>query len=495
MDLLNNKKVVAVVCNQWGDTGKGKLVDLISDWADVIVRGTGGANAGHTIIVGDQKFAFHLIPSGILRDVNGKTNVIGRGVAFDPRVLIEEINVLENNGIRVQNLKISHEAPLVLPFHLLLDRYKDQSEKVGTTGRGIGPLYTDNVSRVGLFVNDLLNPELFKEKLEKYYETKSLLLKGMNKNKVKKILSHNHLLNGYFYNPKTLIDFDKLTKLYLENYAEQLAPFITNTGRLVQQAKKSGKNILLEGAQGILLSIDYGTTKYQTSSDCSIEGLAKGSGLKESDVDYVFGITKAFYMTRVGNGPFPTEFGGRKSEIYCSEGHTETEEKAKYDNIEDLLNSNNEFEQGIGIRLQGGEYGATTKRTRRNGWLDLVALKYAMKTNGPNLTLTKVDVLTGVNKIKLCVGYKYLGEQINYGGKTLRKNDIITEFPRFSEVLYNCQPIYETYNGWNEDISGLKNYSELPSNVKKIVKKIEEFTEGNVDFISVGPDREQTIFR
>ncbi len=495
-ELLKNKQVVAVVCNQWGDTGKGKFVDLISDWADIIVRGTGGANAGHTIVVKGKKYIFHLIPSGILRDKEGKINVIGRGVALDPRVMLEEINILQENNMPVKNLKIAHDAPLVLPLHLLFDRYSDQSEKVGTTGRGIGPLYSDYVSRNSLFVNDILNPEVFKQKLKAYLESKKKKLEIMDKEVVKKILAHPHLENGIYYNKKTIIDFDRIVKMYTETYASTLKKFITDATEFVQKAKKEGKKILLEGAQGTLLSVDYGTTKYQTSSDCSIEGLSKGCGLKEKEVEYVFGITKAFYMTRVGNGPFPTELGGRKSEEYCSSGFTEKYEKEKYGNkVQELLQSKDEFEQGIGLRMISGEYGATTGRTRRTGWLDLVALKYGMKINGPNLTLTKVDILKGVKKIKLCTSYVYEGETTNYAGKTLKKGDKLDYFPRFSEILYNCKPVYKEFDGWNEDISNLRNYKDLPDNFKKIIEFTEKFTEGKIDVISVGPDREQTIFR
>ncbi|MBI5066415.1 adenylosuccinate synthetase [Candidatus Woesearchaeota archaeon] len=494
--MLADKQVVAVVCNQWGDTGKGKLVDLLSEWADYIVRGTGGANAGHTIVVNDKKFAFHLIPSGILYDNLGKINVIGRGVAFDPKILIEEIYILEKNGLQVHNLLISHEAPLVLPYHLLFDRYSDRSEKVGTTGRGIGPLYSDYVSRNSLFVNDLLNPEIFKEKLTKYVESKRIILNSMNKEVAEKILSHKHLLNGFFFNKDTIIDFDKVVDLYTKEYSEKLRPFIENTSKVVKQARKNGSKILLEGAQGTLLSIDYGTTKYQTSSDCAIEGLAKGCGLKEKDVDYVFGITKAFFMTRVGNGPFPTELGGKKSEEYCDSSQTKNDEETNYANkLEEMLHSNDEFEKGIAIRMQGNEYGATTGRTRRVGWLDLVALKYAMQINGPNLTLTKVDVLTGLDKIKICTDYTYQGKEIDYAGRSLKTGSTIKEFPRFSEILYNCEPVYEEFPGWTEDITKIKNYGNLPENFKKIISFIEEYTGGSIDVISVGPEREQTIFR
>lgn len=496
MSILDNKQVIAVVCNQWGDTGKGKFVDYFADWADVIARGTGGANAGHTITVNDKVFIFHLIPSGILYDTQGKINIIGRGVVLDPFVLIEELDILKKEGINVKNLRISHEAPLILPHHLLIDRYTDSVQKLGTTGRGIGICYGDYVMRQGLFVNDMQNPDAFKEKLSKYIASKQHILAAMDKEIAKKILSHEHLLNGTLWDEKELINPKKVIELYTKDYAKRVGPYVTNTSRLLKNMHAQGKHILLEGAQGTLLSIDYGTTRYQTSSDATIEGLTKGVGLKEQQVDYIFGITKSFYMTRVGNGPFPTEFGGKKSETYCIEGHTKQEEKEKYENkIPALLASKDEFLKGIGIRLIANEYGATTGRTRRCGWLDLVALKYSMEINGKHLTLTKVDVLTGIPKIRLCIGYTYKGKKMNYEGKTLRPGQKLDTFPRFSDILYSCTPTYKEFDGWKEDISGIKTYEKLPHQIKTIVEYMEKFTGGTVDVISVGPDRKETIFR
>jgi adenylosuccinate synthase len=378
---------------------------------------------------------------------------------------------------------------------MLFDRYNDAKEKVGTTGRGIGLCYGDFVSRNILFVNDMLNPELFKQKLIRYIESKRDIIKCMDREVAKKILANN-LFSGFVYDEKDIINIDSVVKLYTQDYAKKLSRFVTNTSRLAQQALADGMHILLEGAQGLLLSIDYGTTKYQTSSDCSIEGLAKGSGLKEKDVDYVFGIAKSFYMTRVGNGPFPTEFGGQKSEGYCAEGHTKKEEQEKYGTkISQLIDSDDEFMQGIGIRLLSDEYGATTGRTRRCGWLDLVSLKYAMSINGPNLTLTKVDILKGVSKIKLCIAYKYNGPEINYEGRLLKTGTVLEDFPRFSEVLYSCVPVYKVLDGWQEDISKMTDYEELPLNVKKIIEFMEQYTGGHIDIISVGPERDQTIIR
>jgi adenylosuccinate synthase len=493
---MADKQVVAVACNQWGDTGKGKLVDLLSNWADIIIRGTGGANAGHTIVVNGKQHVFHLIPSGILHDQDNKINILGRGVAFDPRVVIEELNILAAAGLEIKNLKISHQAPLILPYHLLVDRISDQKQKIGTTGRGIGPLYSDFTARHSLFVNDIFNKEIFRNKLIKFLELKKSILNKIDINQAKEILNHLHLENGIYFDPENILNIDAIVEKYTGEYADRLRDYIIDLEKFVSQAQQEKKNILLEGAQGLLLSIDYGTTKFQTSSDCTIAGLAKGCGLRDDKVDYVFGITKAFYMTRVGNGPFPTELGGKKSEEYCDSGHTKDEEVSQYnDQLKQLLVSEDPFQQGVGIRLLGGEYGATTGRTRRTGWLDLVALKYAMQFNGQNLTLTKVDVLSKVAKIKLATKYKYTGPEIFYAGQKLSPGDEIDFFPRFSEILYDCQPIYQEFSGWQEDISQIDEYDKLPEQVKDIIDFIEKYTGGRVDVVSVGPDREQTIFK
>ncbi|MFH1173712.1 MAG: adenylosuccinate synthetase [archaeon] len=491
--LIKDKGVAAVVCNQWGDTGKGKIVDLLSSWANIIVRGTGGANAGHTITVHGKKHIFHLIPSGILYDQQGKTNIIGKGVVFDPQAFLDEYGLLQREGIAPKHLRIAYDAPLILPHHILFDRYNDASEKVGTTGRGIGLCYADVVSRTGLIVNDVLNPAAFEEKLHAYTHTKQFLFDSMRKETARNILHQPALLNGYYYDEKTIISIDQVIERYAA-YAEAIRPFVTDTTALVQSALGK-KHILLEGAQGLLLSIDYGTTKYQTSSDCSIEGLAKGSGLKESNVDLVLGITKAFYMTRVGNGPFPTELGGKKSEQYCAAGHTRDEEKQLHGNeIAALQADPDEFRQGIALRMLSDEYGATTGRTRRVGWLDLVALRYAQGINGKELVLTKTDILRNT-PIKLCTAYEYTGPALSFKGETLSPGTILTTFPRHSEILYHCKPIYETFPGWAEDVSMIRMYEQLPRQFKDVVQFIENTTGGHVSIISVGPERDQNIFR
>jgi adenylosuccinate synthase len=493
---LQDKQCVAVVCNQWGDTGKGKFVDLLSTWADIIIRGTGGANAGHTIVVKDQKHIFHLLPSGILHDSSGKINVIGRGVAFDPQAVIDELNILQTAGINVKNLKISHQAPLVLPYHILIDRIGDKAQQIGTTGRGIGPLYTDYTARHSLFLNDIFNKEIFREKLTKYLAGKKSVLASLDKEVAKEVLAHPHLGSGIYFHPETILDIEAIVAKYTDDFAVKLKPYIIDLESFVQSAFSAQKKILLEGAQGTLLSIDFGTTKFQTSSDCTIDGLARGSALRETQVDHVFGIAKAFYMTRVGNGPFPTEFGGKISEEYCSQGITKTAEKIEHlSKVEEYIKDDNQFKLGIAVRLLGDEYGATTGRTRRNGWLDLVALKYAMQYNGYSLVLTKVDVLDKFAKIKLAVAYKYNGPDIFYAGRELKNGQQIDFFPRFSEILYHCEPIYKEFAGWQTVISDIENYEALPQEIKTIVDFVEQYTGGKIEIISVGPDREQTIFK
>lgn len=493
---LSNKQCVAVVCNQWGDTGKGKLVDLLSTWSDIIIRGTGGANAGHTIVVKGQKHIFHLLPSGILHDAQGKINIIGRGVAFDPQAVLDEINILQQADLKLNHLKISHQAPLVLPYHILVDRLGDKAQKIGTTGRGIGPLYTDYTARHSLFVNDLFNKDLFREKLTQYLATKKNILATLDKEVAKEILAHPHLGAGIYYDPVNILNIEAIVDKYTGDFAKLLKDYVIDLEALVQTALATRKKILLEGAQGTLLSIDFGTTKFQTSSDCTIDGLARGAALRENQVDHVFGIAKAFYMTRVGNGPFPTEFGGKKSEDYCSQGITKEQEKKEHaSKVESYMQGDDQFCLGIAVRLLGDEYGATTGRTRRNGWLDLVALKYAMRYNGPSLTLTKIDVLEQFAKIKLAIAYKYLGPDIFYAGQELKTGQTLDFFPRFSEILYHCEPIYQEFPGWQQSISQLENYEDLPEAIKNIINFIEQYTGGKIEIISVGPDREQTIFK
>ena len=464
-------KTLAIVCNQWGDTGKGKFVDYFAaHWADFVVRGNGGANAGHTIVIDEQKHIFHMVPSGILHDDHGVVNVIGRGVAFDPITLVEELKLLDQHSKSYGHLKISHRAKLVLPYHKLADQAHNAAGKtfnIGTTGRGIGPCYTDYIARRGLIVNDLLNPEIFRQKVSQA------------------LLAWQPLMNGV-----ALPTVDEIAEQYLALGAK-LASFITNTDALIADVKGK-KHILLEGAQGLLLSVHHGSYPYVTSSDCSVAGLANGAGLTAGDVDETLCIVKAFYMTRVGEGPFPTELGGNASADWCRT-HTKDDEARDYSAA--TVNDTDEFAQGVAIRRAGGEYGATTGRPRRTGWLDLPVLRYAKQINGPEIILTKIDVLSGCQKIKLATAYRYDGPDYRYGETTIKKGDRLTTALPDSFILDHCQPEYQEFDGWSEDISSITTYDALPAAVREIINFIEKETATQAVIISVGPEREQTIFR
>jgi len=491
-ELLKNVRTLAIVCNQWGDTGKGKFVDYFSDWAEIIARGTGGANAGHTIRIKDKEYIFHLIPSGILYDKEGKVNIIGSGVAFDPKVVAEELAILKNEGLPFKNLLFSRKAILVLPQHLVIDRAKESKTlgKIGTTGRGIGPAYTDHYARIGLTLNDLLNPAGFKEKLVRNLEDKIKLLKLIDQNIVKEIMNHELLGSGRFYDEKNIFNVDEIHKAYME-YAKLFKSHIADTDEIVRKAK-GVKNILLEGAQGNLLSIDIGTYPYVTSSDCSITGLAKGAGLKETDVDLTLGIVKAPYMTRVGEGPFPTEMGGTKSAEWCgTKGVNKELEKEKFPNAS--LDDTDEFLQGIAIRRAGGEYGATTKRPRRTGWLDLPLLKYSAQFSGSHTILTKLDVLDECKTIRICHAYKYTGPDYQVGEKLLKKGDVLEMAIPDLEVISNCKPLYTDFPGWMTPITKIDSFENLPAKLHVILNFIKEQAGIQIDVVSVGPERDQTI--
>jgi adenylosuccinate synthase len=489
---LKGKKTIAVVCNQWGDTGKGKFVDYFAEWADIIARGTGGANAGHTIKIGYNTYIFHLIPSGIIYDSEDKINIIGNGVALDPRVILEEIGLLDKAGLSYNNLKIAYNSKLVLPQHLVVDRIKEagtgKGGKIGTTGRGIGPVYTDYYARAGLMTNDMLNKDIFAAKLKKNLKDKITLLQNEDPEKIKEIMNQPHLESGIFYDENEIFNEEAIIERYME-YGRKLKDMISDTDGFINLRKGTHK-ILLEGAQGHLLSIDYGSYPYVTSSDCSVRGLAKGVGLMEKDIDLNLGIVKAFYMTRVGGGPFPTEIGGKESEKWCS-SKTKQDEEIEYPDAS--VNSLNELEQGIAIRKIGEEYGATTQRPRRTGWLDLPLLRYATRTNGPNVILTKIDVLDYCDTIKICDSYTYDGPDYNLGNKVLSKGATIEVAYPNSEILKHCRPNYKTFPGGNSDISHTKEYENLPSKVGDIINFIKDSAKVNIKIVSVGPEREQTI--
>lgn len=413
---------------QWGDEGKGKMTDYLAEKAEVVVRFQGGNNAGHTVIVGDEEYKLHLIPSGILYD--DKLNVIGNGVVIDPKALFDEINYLEELGVKVtpNKLIISDRAQVIMPYHRILDGLKEKArgkDDIGTTGKGIGPCYTDKVERSGIRVCDLINKEVLERKLKQNIEDK------------------NAIIN--LYGGETL-DFDAVYSEYLA-YAERMKPFVTDISVRIYKEIKDNKNVLFEGAQGSLLDIDYGTYPYVTSSNTIAGGVCTGAGIGPTVITGAVGIAKA-YTTRVGKGPFPTEL---------------------------------EDEMGEYLREKGHEYGVTTGRARRCGWLDLIILKSTARISGlTSFVVTKIDTLAGIEKIKVCTGYKFEGKVIDY-------------FPASLEDLAKCEPIYEELDGWDDSIQNATSYEELPENAKKYLKRIEEFTGTKVSIVSVGPKRNQTI--
>ena len=414
---------------QWGDEGKGKMTDYLAEEANVVVRFQGGNNAGHTVVVGDKEYKLHLIPSGILYE--DKLNVIGNGVVVDPKALFEEIDYLEGVGVKVtpEKLIISDRAHLIMPYHKVLDRLKEKARgknDIGTTGKGIGPCYTDKFERCGIRMCDLMHEEVFTEKLKENMEMKNAYI--------------TKVLGG------EALSFDEILKEYLE-YGKKLRPFIQDTSVRVYDDIKADKTVLFEGAQGMLLDIDYGTYPYVTSSNTTAGGVANGVGIGPNMITNAVGITKA-YTTRVGKGPFPTE----------------------------LMN-----ETGDWIREKGHEFGVTTGRARRCGWLDLVIVKTACRVSGlTSLAITKIDTLAGLEKIKVCVGYKFDGKVIDY-------------FPASLEDLAKCEPVYEEFDGWGDEVADARSYDELPENAKKYLKRIEEFTGTDISIVSVGPKRDQTM--
>jgi adenylosuccinate synthase len=422
---------IVVIGAQWGDEGKGRIVDLISENVDIIARYQGGNNAGHTIVIGKEKVVLHHLPSGILRE--GKISVIGNGVVIDPKVLLEELSRLRSAGYRADsgNLKISDRAHVIMPYHREIDIARESSShgngKIGTTGRGIGPVYEDKAARRGIKFSDLIDPESLRERLSSVLEERNLYLE--------------HVLG------RKPIKFDDIYNEYVK-YGAELKDFSCDVSGLLNKAITEGKCVLFEGAQGALLDIDLGTYPFVTSSSASSGGACTGTGVSPTRIDVVLGIAKA-YTTRVGEGPFPSEIAG---------------------------------ELGEKLREAGGEYGATTGRSRRCGWFDCVALKYAAMTNGiSRLAITKLDVLSGFEKIKVCVGYRYRGE-------------ILSDFPSNINVLKDCEPVYEEIEGWKEDISSAREFGELPHQARNYIRKIEELTGVTIYAVSLGASREKILF-
>ena len=493
-NFLKKLWVVAIVCNQWGDTGKGKFVDFLAKWADIIVRCMGGDNAGHTIFLKGISYIFHLIPSGILRDALGKINIIGSGVVINPRVLSEELDILDKAGKSYNNLMIAYNASIILPQHIVLDRIKESASgkaKIGTTGRGIGPAYGDlYAARNAIFMSDLLNPEIFRKKLQRNLKSARQILKTFPIEAIKKIMKQDFLENGKFFNSKTILDEEVIFKSYLA-YGRRFQKMIHDTDNFIRQ-NVGKKKILLEGAQGLLLSVLKGTYPFVTSSDCSAEGLTIGAGLTYRDIDMVLGIVK-LPMTRVGEGPFPTEIGGARSEIWCgTDGIKREQELERYPHAD--INSVDEFHQGVALRLASFEYGATTKRPRRIGWLDLPLMRYAVQENGPDTIFTKLDKLTGLKRIKLCDYYIYWGDTIDLGYRKLMRGDKLEIAMPNAEILKNCIPHYLEYPGWKKDISKARKFSDLPKNARNYINAIIEKTGSRMRILSVGADRDANIF-
>jgi len=422
--------VTVVVGAQWGDEGKGKIVDLLSNHMDIVARYQGGANAGHTVVYDGKQFVLHQIPTGILHP--NIQCIIGSGVVIDPGTLLQEIGQLKGGGIEVTGrLFISHKAHLIMPYHKLIDQFSEEkngSHKIGTTGRGIGPAYVDKYSRIGIRIVDLLDREVLKEKLLTNIEAKNLLLK-------------------HIYSEAEL-DPAKIITEYLK-FDLMMDEFITDTSLLLNQAIKDGKEILCEGAQGTLLDIDCGTYPYVTSSHPTSGGACVGLGIGPTKITKVLGVMKA-YTTRVGLGPFPTEFN---------------EEFGKY------------------IRDIGAEYGATTGRPRRCGWFDVVVACYSVRVNGiDRFAVTKLDVLDTLDTIKLCTHYRY-------------NDKLIEHFPSETTILNIAEPVYENLPGWQSSTKECRSYNELPDNARRYLERIEELTEVPIEIISVGSDRQNTIFK
>jgi adenylosuccinate synthase len=423
-------KNVVVIGTQWGDEGKGKIVDLLTDRAAAVARFQGGHNAGHTLVIDGEKTVLHLIPSGILR--KNVQCLIGNGLVLSPSALLEEIQMLESKGVPVrERLCISDACSLLLPHHVALDKARELARgkaKIGTTGRGIGPAYEDKVARRGLRVNDLLNPEQFTNKLREVIDY------------------HNFALEHYFKTEPA--DFQKILDETLA-FAEILAPMVTDIPELLAQYRVQGKSILFEGAQGTLLDIDQGTYPFVTSSNTTAGGAATGSGIGPRDLDYILGITKA-YTTRVGSGPFPTEL---------------------FDNV------------GKHLAEKGHEFGATTGRARRCGWIDIVALRRSRIINSlSGLCITKLDVLDGLETLRLCIGYNSEGQEL--------KNP-----PTSAEAFERCKPIYIDMPGWQDSTLGVQSYEALPANARAYLEKIESLIETPIDIISTGPDRKETLIK
>ena len=418
-----------VIGAQWGDEGKGKTIDILAGKADVVVRTSGGNNAGHTLVVDDVTYKLHVMPSGILYP--GTINIIGCGVVVDPKVMLEEIDGFESQGISTKNLKIDSRAHVIMPYHIELDGLSEAARgkgDIGTTKKGIGPCYTDKAERSGIRMCDLIDPDIFPEKVRENLKIKNKIIELV--------------YGGEPLDPEAVIE-------EYTAYADRLRPYVCDTIPLLHKAMDENKEVLFEGAQGILLDIDIGTYPYVTSSHPISGGVCVGSGVGPKDIDECIGILKG-YTTRVGNGPFPTEL---------------------------------DDEIGEAIRQKGHEFGTTTGRPRRTGWFDAVIAKYAVRTSSlTSVVFNKIDPLGGLDKIKICVAYNKNGE-------------ITTDFPPTLTELAQCEPVYEEMDGWNEDISDIKDFDKLPVAAQKYILRVEELIGCKISSIGVGPGRDQNIER
>ncbi len=418
---------IVLVGAQWGDEGKGKATDLLGDQVQYVVRYQGGNNAGHTVVIGDQSYALHVLPSGVLNP--GVTPVIGNGVVIDPKVLFTEIDALEKRGVSCDKLLVSANAHLIMPYHAALDKVSERflgKAKIGTTGRGIGPTYGDKVARVGIRVQDMFDPGILRQKLDLALRDKNQLLTKV-------------------YNRRG-IDAKLVAEEYLA-YGERLRPYVADTSLVLGKALDAGQTVLLEGAQGSLLDVDHGTYPFVTSSSPTSGGACVGAGIGPTRITKVIGIVKA-YTTRVGSGPFPTE-----------------------------LND----EQGEYLRKTGGEFGVTTGRPRRTGWFDAVVARYAARVNGiTDFFVTKLDVLSSLDKIPVCVAYEVDGHRHD-------------EIPMTQTDFHHAKPIYEYLDGWAEDISAARTFDDLPAAAQSYIRTIEEISSARVSAVGVGPRRDQTI--
>lgn len=417
---------VVVVGTQWGDEGKGKITDFLAEGADVVARYQGGNNAGHTIMIGNKKYKLTMVPSGIFNQ--DKTCVIGNGMVINPQALIDEINYIHDNGFSTSNLRISDRAHIIMPYHLVLDGLEEERKgdnKIGTTRKGIGPCYMDKAARNGIRMADLLDAEEFETKLRRLVVEKN------------QVISQVYGSDG--------LDVESILTEYL-SYAEVLRPYVTDTSVVLNDAIDAGQKVLFEGAQGVMLDIDQGTYPYVTSSNPSAGGVCIGSGVGPSKIQEVIGVAKA-YTTRVGDGPFPTE----------------------------LLN-----ETGDWIRERGHEYGTVTGRPRRVGWFDTVVVRHARRVSGiTGLSLNSLDVLSGLETVKICTHYKLRGE-------------VIEHYPASLKLISECEAVYEELPGWSEDISNAKTLADLPENTRRYVERVSELTGIPISIFSVGRNREQT---